>query len=114
MFMSSCIGHGDGIIQEQEINLRIVSADKNQYEVYIKMDKVNNEKIKSEKGIYKFKTPKLWFSEGRIFGIPMRRHVNDIDDFFQLKAGNKIIMQLSCEALWDLPKDKDGLSFLEI
>jgi hypothetical protein len=109
----SCFGHIDGIIQERDISLCIVNDNLEEYHVSVKSDNGNRVNLSPENGLYRFETPKLRFSEGYILGITLNKNVNDIDDFFQVNRGNELILQLSCEDIWALPKDANGVSMLE-
>ena len=111
-FCISCFSHGDGIIQEREIFLKLVT-DLNQLDVFIKPAGQEIQVFDSS-GVYHFKTPELNFHTPFIAGIALRDNIWDIPDFLKIKKDSEVISVLSCEDIWNLDKDLYGNSLLII
>ena len=111
-FCLSCISHGDGLIQEREIFLKLVT-DIKQLDVFIK-PAGQEIQIFDSSGVYHFKTPELSFHTPIIAGIALRDNIWDIPDFLKIKKDSEVISVLSCEDIWNLKKDRDGNSLLII
>jgi hypothetical protein len=108
----SCISHADGKIEERNISLRLITNLKN-IDIFIKPS-VQNRQISPISGTYHFKTPELRFHTPKIMGISLKDNIWDIPDFLTIKNGSEVIAVLSCQQIWGLSKNKDGISILEL
>jgi len=109
----ACVSHLDGKIHEETVNLKIVSAHIENYEVFIKKSE-KYIKLTPNLDVYSFNTPELRIQKPVVFGIELSERIWDIPKFLIVKTKNNIIETLSCHEVLDLAKDKNGFSILKI
>jgi hypothetical protein len=112
LFLMSCVSHADGKIKERDISLKLVTNLEDTI-VFINPAK-KLKQIKPISGIYHFETPALRFHTPKIMGVSLNDNIWDIPDFLIVKHGSNVVSVLSCQQIWDLEKDTDGNSILEI